>query len=216
MKAKDLVKARLWCLDQESWSFDFQFNPSSLSLERTSDPGDDSDTEGAFGSPPSYDGGSRDTLSFEVLVDTSMGGDIDLADATAFEAAMLSAISSLVGSPNEDSVLPLVHDFYRFTLPISPKPVGSDTRPPVIAFVWEAFEFMGFMTSFTSDFSLFDHNGRAKRATLNISMEGRAFSGGITRDIFLEGAFTEPTTTDGVGAQRSAGNDNRFDLSDAT
>lgn len=212
MKAKDLVKARMWCLDEESWSFDFQFNPSSLAIERANDVGEGSLTKAAFGGPPKWDTGARDTLSFEAVVDTSMGGAVDLADATAFETAMLSAISATVGLPNEESVLELVHDFYRFTLPVDPVPASMKPRPPVVAFVWEAFEFMGFVTSFNADFTLFDHRGRAKRASLTIEMEGRSFSGGITRNVFLKGRYQPTPTSDGNGAR---GNQHaRFDLSD--
>ncbi|MCA9568329.1 MAG: hypothetical protein KC656_10815 [Myxococcales bacterium] len=210
MKAKDLVKARLWCLDNDAWSVEFQFNPSTLSLSREMDPGE-GDGDGAFGGPPEWDSGARDTLSFELLVDTSVGGEIDLADATAFEAAMLSAISSLFGSENEDSILPLVHDFYRFTLPITPAAENAPQRPPVVAFVWEEFEFMGFVSSFDCDFKLFDHNGRAKRAEITIEMEGRAFSGGIDLEDFLAGAYN-PGSGSGTGSR--SGEDGRFDLAD--
>lgn len=211
MKAKDLVKARLWCLDNDAWSIGFQFNPSSLSFNREMDPGE-GDGDGAFGGPPEWDAGARDTLDFTVLVDTSVGGEIDLADATAFETAMLSAISTLVGTPNADSVLPLIHDFYRFTLPIQPADTTRPERPPVVAFVWEEFEFMGFVTNFGCAFLLFDENGRAKRAELTIQMEGRSFSGAIDLEDFLAGAYTTRSGR-GTGA-RTGAESGRFDLAD--
>lgn len=213
MKARDLVKARLWCLDKDAWSVDLQFNPMSMTLTRESDPGDTS-ARAPYGGEPEWEGGRRDTLAITVLVDTSVGGEIDLADATAFERLMLSALSAFTESPNDESVLESVQEIYRLTMPIIPAAAADEkeARPPVVAFVWEQFEFMGFINSFECEFLLFDHNGKAKRATINLTFEGRAFSGGTTLEAFVTGA--PPTWNTGDAFQGRGSDPARFDISD--
>jgi hypothetical protein len=216
MQAEDIVKARIWCLDKDAWSVDLQFNPSDLDLSRSISMGKDEGFFGPYGGKPEFENGTPDELAFTILVDTSVGGEIDLADAGNFETAMLSALNSLLGSANtnDDSILPQIQDLYRLTLPI--KPAGAtedfgDNRPPVCAFVWEQFEFMGFVVSLDVDFLVFDASGRPKRAEVKVKMEGRAFSGALDLKGFLEASYTTPSAS-GTGAR--AGQSSRDDLAD--
>jgi len=199
MQAKDLVKARLWCLEDNDWSIELQFNPSEIDISRTSSVKEPSGFGEVMGGAPDFEAGESDSLTFKTLVDTSMAGEIDLADAADFEAQMLSALNSLLSSSeeNDESVLPEVQKYYRLTTPIKPSGLEeAEARPPVVAFIWDTFEFMGFITKCDIEFLLFDESGKAKRAEISIEIEGQAFSGNLTLEEFLDNHHTPPSTTD--------------------
>ena len=212
MKAKEVEKAFLRCLDNENWNFEFPFNPQSDSLKLARGVMWSADGSGfdPWGGPLDYESGQPDRLSFTVLLDETLLGEIDLADATAFEAALLSALASLFGSDeNTESVLPAIEKLWRLTVPIKPSGHTADSfdvRPPIVAFVWEAFVFLGAVTDLNVDFLLMDHEGKARRAKVDIEMKGRAFAGNTSLADFLDATYTPPTAT-GTGAATSGSRD---------
>jgi hypothetical protein len=82
-----------------------------------------------------------------------------------------------LGPKNERSILPYILAFYRPTMPID---VGTsqqkEQRPPLVAFLWEQLQFVGVVEDVTVNVTLFDTDGRPKRATVDLGMEGRALS----------------------------------------
>ncbi len=191
----DIAKAELICLDVKGWKFEFPFNPeaSSFSLSRSVSWNPGGASADGWGGPLEYDDGSPDELSFAILLDQSVLGEIDPADVLGMEKALLSALASFFGpSKNEDSVLPAIQELYRLTLPIQPAEATDDpldVRPPICAFVWKDFEFMGAVTSMDVEFLLVDSDGTPKRAKVTMKMSGRAFSGGLDLEKFLKAEY---------------------------
>ena len=216
--AESRAMARLWCLDNDDWSIEFQHNPEwdSMNLTRsvTWQPLPDAGGFDPWGGPLEYEQGGADTLTFTVMFDQSAIAPPDLADAEAFQAALLAAVNGQFGlDPNEESVLPDLQKLYRLTAPIEPANFSTtlQVRPPVVAFVWEAFEFMGAITNLEVSFKLMDATGKPKRATVAITIQGRAFSGGVTLEDF-EGAEYDPPAQTGTGDR--ANEDERDNLLD--
>jgi hypothetical protein len=205
VKAKTLTKAKLRCLDNESWSFEFPFNPEagSMKLSRGVSWSADGNGYDPWGGPLDYEHGEPDSLSFTILLDESSPAEPDLADATAFEAALLSAISSLLPpDENSDSVLPRIEKLWRLTVPVKPSGHGTDSfdvRPPVVAFVWDAFVFVGAIVDLDAEFLLMDHSGKARRAQVDVALKGRAFAASTSLAQFLDAAY-EPPTASGTGS----------------
>jgi len=196
MREKDEVtKAELLCLDMKDWKFAFPFNPeaSSFNLSRSVSWNPAGASPDGWGGPLEYDDGQPDELSFTILLDESVLGDIDPADVLGMQKALLGALASFFGpSKNSDSVLDAVQELYRLTLPIKPDGAEDDpldVRPPICAFVWKDFEFMGAVTSMDVEFLLFDADGTPKRAKVQMKMSGRAFSGGLDLEGFLSAEY---------------------------
>lgn len=194
----DIEKAKLLCLDKSAWEFEFPFNPEAGSFTLSRNVGWNpagASTDG-WGGPLQYDDGQPDELGFTVLLDESVEGDIDPADALAMQRNLASALASALPSASvgeEPSVLPAIQELYRLTVPIKPAEAADDpldVRPPVCAFVWKAFEFMGVVTGLDVEFLLFATNGTPKRAKVQVKMSGRAFSGGLDLEKFLNAHHT--------------------------
>lgn len=229
MKAVEITKARLWCLDKDAWSVDFQFNPErgSMELRRGVNWGAAGGGTGydPWGGPLEYAQGQPDDLSFDVLFDETMILP-DLGESNASLASKLTREVTNIGTQlasagkkikddflsifgmadeSEDSILPYIQDLYRLTVPIHPKDHDATTnyqlRPPICAFVWEEFEFMGAVTAVDTEFLVFNHNGMPKRAKCRISMQGRAFTGNVSLTQFLEADYTPPNATDAGGSR---------------
>ena len=49
---------------------------------------------------------------------------------------------------------------------------GDEHMPPAVAFVWGALQFMGYITSATTTYTMFDKAGRPLRATVDLVMKG--------------------------------------------
>lgn len=224
MKAVAVKPAHLWCLDKDAWSFDLQFNPEkgSMELRRSVDWGPAGGGSGfdPWGGPLEYAKGGPDELSFDILFDETMERP-DLSDAGANLATKLKAqlvsiareakgfatnmkndLLAIAGmaDESEDSVLPWVQKLYRLTYPVHPADHDAATnyqlRPPIVAFVWEEFEFMGAVTSVDVEFLVFNHNGMPKRAKCRVQMRGRAFTGSVGLTDFLDATYTPPTVSD--------------------
>lgn len=200
----DIEKAKLLCLDKSAWEFEFPFNPEAgtFTLARTVGWNPAGASTDGWGGPLQYDDGQPDELEFTILLDESVEGDIDPADALAMQRNLASALASALSSPSlgeEPSVLPAIQELYRLSLPIKPHDATNDpldVRPPICAFVWKEFEFMGAVTSINVEFLLFANNGTPKRAKVAMRMSGRAFSGGLDLEKFLTAHHTNPTGSD--------------------
>src|SRR6476469_1803944 len=121
MKAREVAKAYLRCLDNEAWNFECPCNPEKDSMKLSRDVHWNAGRTGydPWGGPLDYETGEPDQLEFSVLLDETALGEIDLADATAFQAALLAAISSLLGDDrNDKSVLPQLEELWRLTVPV--------------------------------------------------------------------------------------------------
>lgn len=102
-----------------------------------------------------YGTGTCDTMSVSLLVDTSEG---------------------------PESIIPDIKRFHDLTMPMR---LGEEVRPPVILFVWEEYRFLGVIQSLDCEVMLFDETGRPKRATLALSLLGRAFSEAASAEEFF-------------------------------
>lgn len=207
MKARTPAKAELQCLDKPSLSFVFPFNPEAGSMKLARSVGWSAEGNGydPWGGPLDYQSGDPDELRFTILLDETTLGEPDLADASAFEAALLSAISILLPTEeNTTSVLARLENLWELTKPIKPDGHTDDSydvRPPVVAFVWEAFVFLGAVTSLDADILVVDETGRPKRAEVDISMKGRAFAGKTTlADFLTANDFTPDAAETGTGS----------------
>lgn len=155
MSADTVTHAEITCLDDSSLSVTVQFNPTSFKLGRRV-----TWAEQAAALQPwstlQYGSGASDTLSVTLLLDES---------------------------ESDASVLPAVEGFYAFTMPLK---VDSDViRPPVLLFTWEEFRFLGVVQNLDVDVLLFDASGAPKRATVTLSLLGRAFAEASTADEFF-------------------------------
>ncbi len=199
MKAQELTRAKLWCLDKDAWSIEFMFNPEfgSMSLSREVNWSPAGNGYDPWKSPLEYDDGAPDSLSFTMLLDQTTLGEPDPADALAFQANFLSALASFLDDEtNDESVLPEIAALWRLTVPIHPDGHSDDDyqlRPPIVAFVWDDFEFLGAVTSLSVDMLLFTAEGVPKRAKVEVRMTGKAFSGQTTLADFIAGTYTPPT-----------------------
>ncbi len=85
-------------------------------------------------------------------------------------------------------------------MPILPSGYDDEVfaRPPVCAFVWGDFEFMGFVENLDVDFLVFTPEGIPKRAMVTIEMKGRAMSGDLSSvDDFIDETYTPKSVTGG-------------------
>ena len=73
------------------------------------------------------------------------------------------------------SVLTSMRRLYRLT---TPGRWGEVIRPPETVFIWEAFIFQGVVSTLDFDVTLFDESGTPKRATVSVTMTGKALMDG--------------------------------------
>lgn len=205
----NVSKASLWCVEHDDWSFEFPFNPEgdSLRLDRTVNWEPDA-TDGAWGGAMVYGQGNPDRLQFTILLDETQAVPPEEADAESWEGHLLSIATALFSSSetNEYSVLDHVKAIYRLSLPVLPSGFTDAyaARPPLVAFVWGDFEFMGMITSVGVQFLLFTPEGVPKRAKIDIEMSGRALSADITSvDAFFEDTYSPKSVSGGSSLSRS-------------
>jgi hypothetical protein len=163
------VKAMLYCVDDGSLSFTLQFNPSSFTLGRQTPVSPQSDG-GVVYAGFSPDAGRNDTLTFETWLDASQ------PSALVSAAFSLSPYTANIGG-STGSILDDMKALYALTVPrMATAAVEKDARPPAVVFLWEDFRFVGVVTEVMFDVKLFDALGAARRAMVNVRMEGKAFS----------------------------------------
>lgn len=170
-------KASIYCLDRTAWSIpEVQFNPSSLTLVREVGWAVGSEALAPWSSV-SYTRGQPDALSFTLLFDQTHYEPDSVADAVidALPDSGVRALDDLTGV-NESSVTRQVAELYRLTLPVESRTgnAGGRMRPPVVYFVWGDLQFTGVLESVNVEFTLFDVEGRPRRATAACAMRGRA------------------------------------------
>lgn len=155
MSSDPLTRAELSCLDDSSLSITVQFNPTSFKLGRRVNWAEQTAALQPW-STLQYGTGGSDSMQISLLLDES---------------------------ETEDSILPSLEGFYALTMPI--RVSGDVIRPPVILFSWEEFRFLGVVQSIDMDVLLFDETGSPKRATVALSLIGRAFAQASTADEFF-------------------------------
>ncbi|MFH1466864.1 MAG: hypothetical protein ABIO70_20945 [Pseudomonadota bacterium] len=158
------TKAQLFCLDDGGQSITFQFNPTTFKFTRKVNW-----TEGKNAAMPwpslSFSYGATDSLSVSLLLDESEG---------------------VGGKDNTKSVLDGILAYYKLTMPLEISgSEGKAIRPPVVAFLWERFQFQGVVEDLDVEVQLFDASGRPRRATLNLTIKGKAMSGAASSDDFF-------------------------------
>lgn len=85
------------------------------------------------------------------------------------------------------SVLSPSQTIYNWTVPVT-----TTGRPPVLLFTWGTFTFQGVVEKVNIDYQRFDGLGAPKRATVKLSMLGKAFVKGGTSITFFEQAAASP------------------------
>lgn len=178
------VKAVLYCLDNPSMSVSLQFNPSSFRLQRR--PGWEAGGGGGGGTLYApwkglqFSGGHNDSLSFKTLLDES--------EERTQKGLSTDFAAKKNTKRNEKSVLDPMKKLYALTMPL--KITDKEIRPPVVAFIWEQFEFYGVITDLQAETTLFDYTGQPKRAELTITLEGQALTKASSADDVLNVKFT--------------------------
>jgi Contractile injection system tube protein len=184
------TKAQLYCLDKGS-SITFRFNPTTFKFTRKVDWTEGQTAAGPW-TPLSFSHGSSDTLNVVLLLDET-----EPAEA---------------GGTNDASTLDDVIEFYKLTMPVKVTQGSQEiVRPPVVAFLWERFQFQGVITSLDVDLQLFDDTGRAKRATVTIDLLGRALAGASSTKDFFDPDYAPPSVSSSGGG---GGDDERLNILD--
>jgi len=190
MSDSEVTKAQLYCVDKGS-SITFRFNPTSFSFVRKVDWSEGQTASGPW-TPLSFSHGSSDTLSVSLLLDETEPAEGE--------------------SENTNSTLDDVIEFYKLTMPVKISSGGNDiVRPPVVAFLWERFQFQGVIRSLDVELLLFDEAGRAKRATVKLDLLGRALAGASSAKEFFDPDYSPPTVSGGGGG---GGGDERLNILD--
>ena len=186
------VKAQLYCVDDPDLTVDLKFNPSSLRLDRasqmTNNPGD------VYKSFETGRAGANDTLTFSTWLDASQP-----------PAAVMLAVSlnpytaNVIGQ--KTSILKDMKALHALSIPreVPDSTPAGLVRPPVLLFLWEEFKFTGIIQSLSMDVKLFDALGAPRRASVDITMEGRAFYATNDPDAFLD-ASEDAEAFAGTGA----------------
>jgi hypothetical protein len=137
--------------------FEFQYNPSSFSLDRSVSWDDAKTLKEPYG-VLHFTGGSSDTLSFTTLFDCS-----EIKDET---------------------ILATIEELYQLTL-VQIKCSDSTKRPPIVTLLWNELSFVGVITSMKVDFTMFNEKGDPVRANVDVAMSGRCFTTDNTKDKFF-------------------------------
>ena len=160
------VKAMLYCIDKPSLSVTLQFNPATLRIDRglSVTPGE-GDVYAGF--KPS--GGANDTLIMEFWLDKS-----EATGAEAVITALLPYTFNELGTAR--TIEPEMKKLYALTMPgESNSDFTTAPRPPVVVFLWNDLRFTGVITSMSFNIKHFDVLGAPVRASVDVTMGGRAF-----------------------------------------
>jgi hypothetical protein len=199
------VKAQLYCVDDPDLTVDLTFNPTSLRLDRSSHM--QNNAGDAYKSFETGRAGANDTLSFTTWLDASQPS-----------AAIMLAVSLNFYTANvagqKASVLDDMKAIHALSVPreVTDSDPAGMVRPPVLLFLWEEFKFTGVIQSLSMDVKLFDALGAPRRASVDITMEGRAFYATNDPDLFLD-AGEDVETFAGKGM---VAGDTKYGLSTAT
>lgn len=139
------------------------FNPADLKVTRkvTWKAQQGSDADGAQGAPYYVFGGGTDTLTFTLHFDCSEEKDAHLGDE--------------------------VEALYDLTYPYTTVKSQKAKRAQLCTVTWKDFKFTGVVDSVDITITLFDHEGRFKRATVVMALQGYAFDRkGLKADKFFE------------------------------
>ncbi len=193
-------KAALHCLDRPHWGIpEVQFNPQSLSLSRQAGWATGNEALAPWSSL-SYTRGQPDSLSFTLLLDQthyepeSTAGVVGLALLPTTGGLIEEMIADSEGFSNDQSVTAALSRLYRLTLPVETPTgnAGGRMRPPVVIFEWGDLQFTGVLESVGFELTLFDLEGRPRRATAACSMKGRALQRSASPDAFFGVEYDAP------------------------
>ena len=163
-------KAKLICLENSSFSWEFQYNPKEFSLKRSSGFSAKDKADGPWGAI-SADCSKPDELSFEFVLDQTepdlgmLGNLTQLAPVSSLAAKAQSLL-------NKDNVMEDVGNLYKMTIPH--EDANKAKRPPLCGFLWGNFQFFGGVTGLDVKFVLFDISGLPRRAEVSMTMLGQA------------------------------------------
>lgn len=132
--------------DETGGTFEFQFNPTSFSLDRSVSWDDAKAMKEPYGIL-NFTGGQSDTVDFQTLFD---------------------------GTETEVKVLDEVKKLYALTKTSVEE--NNYKRPPIVKLTWTDLTFVGVIASIKVDFTMFTAEGVPVRADVTVSMTGRAFS----------------------------------------
>ncbi len=183
------TKAELYSLDK-SESIEFQFNPTSFRFQRKV-----TWASGKNAGQPwtnlSFSFGGNDTMDVSLLLDETEPDEYELT--------------------NDRSVLDNIINFHKLTMPLKITD-GADEiiRPPVVAFLWEQFQFQGVVTGFDVELLLFDSTGRPKRAKVTLQLMGKAMASASSAKDFFSLDHEFPTADASEGSAPSG--DDRLDI----
>lgn len=142
-------------------SISVQFNPTTYGFSRSVKWSSDSAAKQGY-PRIGFDCGEADNLSVELLLDESES-------------------SSSINSKLKD-----LYDLSTPTVKVGGN--ATEKRPPLVVYEWGDFRFAGVLEKVDAKLLLFDENGQPKRATVSLSLKGRAFSQAVTADEFFAGA----------------------------
>lgn len=183
------TKAELYCLDK-SESIEFQFNPTSFKFNRKV-----TWAEGKNAGQPwtnlSFSFGGNDTMDVSLLLDETEPDEYE--------------------TTNTRSVLDSIIQFHKLTMPLKITD-GADEiiRPPVVAFLWEQFQFQGVVQGFDVELLLFDATGRPKRAKVTLQLMGKAMASASSAKDFFSLDYEHPSVDASSGS--GPGGDDRLDI----
>jgi nucleoid-associated protein YgaU len=134
-------------VDGRDDKLEFSFNPSEYTVAKTSSWNRPAPTKGAKKAPiPEFTGANAQTLQLEIFLDDSKTKDV----------------------PG------MVNKLLTWLMP-TPGSIKSKPRPPIITFVWGGNPalsgFQAYLKSVTAKYTMFDAQGKATRATANITLE---------------------------------------------
>jgi Contractile injection system tube protein len=199
------VRAQLYCVDDPDLSVDLSFNPQSLTLDRSSQI---TNNPGKVYKPfETGSAGSNDTLTFQTWLDASQ------PPAAIMALASLNPYTVNIAG-QKASILDDMKALHALTIPrevTDSEPAGL-IRPPVVLFLWESFKFTGLITSMSFQVKLFDALGAPRRASVDITLEGRAFYATNDPTTFLDAGEAAESF---AGAGIFAG-DTKYGLTTAT
>lgn len=181
-----LSKAKLLCKEKgmlgssiiSDDELEFQFNPSTLKLNREPDWDDGEKLSAGAYRAVKFGGNRADRLNFTILLDESEYR----GKLTALTALMpMSGLGNLLGFlfQNKSNTLSTMQQLYALTFPYvkmaKTTTEAATWRPPLVVFKWGDFSFSGVVDSLEYEMLLFDMDGNPRRATVDISLKGRAF-----------------------------------------
>ena len=158
------TKAYIIKATDPSSPLEVQFNPSEYKITDSVDYHEET-RRGDSEPVVSYQGTATSTLNVKLYFD---------CDEEKSIASLAGNIMSLLNEPPADAaqmmnnpLLKKVDQIVQLT-----RIDGDEHMPPVVGFVWGSLQFIGYMNSATTTYTMFDKAGRPLRATVDIVMKG--------------------------------------------